>query len=68
MENNRCFGKRVEQQADDRETARQLFIASMIESLHLDMVLLLDLLTRLDIAGRSMLCHRVDLGWQLRDC
>lgn len=52
MENNRCFGKRVEQQADDRETAHQIFIASMIGNLHLDMVLLPDLLTRLDIEGR----------------
>jgi hypothetical protein len=40
----------------------------MIESLHLDMVLLPDLLTRLDITGRLVLYHRVDPEWQLRDC
>jgi hypothetical protein len=43
---------RVEQPINDRETTYQLSIASMNGSLHLDMVLVPDLPTRLDIMGR----------------
>jgi hypothetical protein len=68
VESSRCFGTRVEQPINVRETTHQLSIASVSGSLHLGMVLVPDLPTRLDIMGRSMLYHRVDLKWQLRDC
>ena len=59
---------REEQPTNDQETDHQLPNVPTGESLHLDMVLLPDLPTRLDIMGRSMLYHRVDLGWQPPDC
>jgi hypothetical protein len=68
VESSRCFGMRVEQPINDRETTYQLGFASMVVSLHLDMVLLPDLQIGLDIMGRSTLYHRVDLRWQLPDC
>jgi hypothetical protein len=52
VESSRCFGMRVEQPINDRETTYQLSIASMNGSLHLGRVLLPDLPTRLDIADR----------------
>jgi hypothetical protein len=68
VESSRCFGRHVEQPTNDRETVHQLPNVPTGESLHFDMVLLPDLQIGLDIMGRSMLYHRVDLGWQLRDC
>ena len=62
VESSRCFGMRVEQPASDRETVHQPRTVPTRDDLHLDMVLLPDLLTRLDIVDRSMLYHHVDLG------
>jgi len=62
VESSRCFGTRVEQPASDQETDCQPRAVPTRDDLHLDTVLLPDLLTRLDIVDRSTLYHRVDLG------